>query len=672
MIGPQGFVAVVELAGPDEAVRLHQALIAATAGAKRPPVLPDLLYLRVPGVTRWTLPCRLRRKQRAGGSPFIELLYPKVRPQPQIDARLIASGDEIMRMPRPGGPEIAVEVDRAAFDESRKQPRPRGERPYLVDILPTLPAKRVMVRSGTVFGWRDATAEELQAWLVNGVLVGEIVERQGFTVHRFIHSDNGLQSALDQRAKGDMLDLAVEQIVAAATERRGGRPDYQARIDAVGRRDRRLDTQGGTKLPQILPQLLTTAPGRSGPDAPSSLEVTMSTHEIEEDRHGETQLRFGLDYRRILDHGGKKQEGRALGPLSELGDAAAIVRGSGKGREWLLGIEVRAELKERAKKRGKRKPLDDPRQLVLWSTEAEQVAQRDLVVIDRDQRRGMKEQDRLVRLQDAALDLMRDYGVQTIQVGAAVFQLWRKAIEKDKEVRAITVDRDTVARVLGFEPHAMNDRMRKGIDQQLRLLTAMTLPVRLGMFNMKHWTWHGRILTVQEFIRSEDGETVYKLSPADRWKDDRRFLWVPDELLQLDLGRHELEFRLGWIICREFSRGYGNKVMSEAAGKLRELHRKLGWMLAEAGDMTIQRTIEDQSRAAAKARIVRAVEMLEGIGLDMVIEWNEDSLLDSICRPIVSERLSLVHEQLSGARLRRAQLTLTKKPKAQAKAAPPG
>ena len=35
----------------------------------------------------------------------------------------------------------------------------------------------------------------------------------------------------------------------------------------------------------------------------------------------------------------------------------------------------------------------------------------------------------------------------------------------------------------------------------------------------------------------------------------------------------------------------------------------------------------------------------------MAVEWDEDNLLASICRPLVSERLSLVHHQLAGKRL---------------------
>jgi hypothetical protein len=51
----------------------------------------------------------------------------------------------------------------------------------------------------------------------------------------------------------------------------------------------------------------------------------------------------------------------------------------------------------------------------------------------------------------------------------------------------------------------------------------------------------------------------------------------------------------------------------------------------------------------------------------MAIEWNDDDLRASICRPIVSERLSLVHDQLAGKRLRGARAALVGSMKAKAK-----
>ena len=123
-------------------------------------------------------------------------------------------------------------------------------------------------------------------------------------------------------------------------------------------------------------------------------------------------------------------------------------------------------------------------------------------------------------------------------------------------------------------------------------------------------------------------------------------MWVPDELMQLDLGRQELEIRMGTLICREFGRGYGAKIVSE-----RDLRRRLDWMLMEAGDISVENMIRKEGTAAAKARLLTMIASLEAIGLDMAVEWDEDNLLASICRPLVSERLSLVHHQLAGKRL---------------------
>jgi hypothetical protein len=253
--------------------------------------------------------------------------------------------------------------------------------------------------------------------------------------------------------------------------------------------------------------------------------------------------------------------------------------------------------------------------------------------------------------------MLGDYGIETIAVSAAVFKLWREARDQNREVQAITVDVPTIARVLGHDLRAMNAKRREAIDRQLRLLTAMTLPIHVGQWKGKEWVWHGRMLQVDEYLRASDGETIYRLRPTERWADPKAFLWVPDELLQLDLGRQELEVRLGWIICREFARGYGSKIVGE-----RDLRRRLDWLLTEAGDISIDRLVRDLGAAGAKSRLIKAFTVLESMGLDVHVEWKDEDLRGSMCRPLVSERLALVHDQISGKRLRqrRAELRMGK------------
>lgn len=655
-----GFVAVVDLETLREATQLRDSLEAALAGSKRKPALPDTLYLRVPGINRMTLPCRLRASQTDTGAAFIELLHPKTK-RVKIDARMTASVETIMQQQRSGAGEVAIEVDTEVARAKRNELRAAGHSVYLMDTLRAVPARRILVRaSGPVFPWREPTADELRAWVdERGLVRDDAVQAAGFTVLRFLASSDGLEAALKQRDTSSMLDLAIEQLAANASAKTVGKPDYQLTIDAIRRRDRRLDMAGGAKVPTILAQQLHTAPGRGGErlQVPSGedIEPTMWTHDL----HGDDFIRE--------DPGGTfdRDDARSMEAMKALRSRAnlAVQRGETVVQERYMGFEVRADLPRRTKRKAKRKGLEDPKQLVLWVTEAEQVTGRDLAKLE--QRVKGPAADRWRSIHDAAATMLGDYGIETIAVSAAVFKLWREARDQNREVQAITVDVPTIARVLGHDLRAMNAKRREAIDRQLRLLTAMTLPIHVGNWKGKEWVWHGRMLQVEEYLRASDGETIYRLRPTERWADPKAFLWVPDELLQLDLGRQELEVRLGWIICREFARGYGSKVVGE-----RDLRRRLDWLLTEAGDISIDRLVRDLGAAGAKARLVKAFAALESIGLDVTVEWNDEDLRASMCRPLVSERLALVHDQLAGKRLRQRRAELTGKVRKAGKAKP--
>jgi hypothetical protein len=639
-----GFIAVVDMDDLGETMKLRKDLEAAQASAKRKPDLPDLLYIRVPGVNRVTLPCRLRAMQTAASAQYLELLHPKTK-RVKIDARMVASMEDILKQQRPAGGEVAIEVDREAARAKRDELRARGESAYLVDCLRLAPARRILARiGGPVFGWREPTADELRAWVRSDGLVDDAaLQAAGVTVFRYLTATEGLEVALQRRDASTMLDMAVEQLAEGANRQVAGRPAYLQTIEAVHRRDRKLDTAGGTKVPTIIAQQLHTAPGRGGqqPDTknPEKFAVTLATHELEEPYRGEK----GLQLRPAVNHQTIAEAGGPGGALHQLWEAAKVQRG--QQREPFLGIEARAELPQRTKRSAKRKPMEDPRQLVLWATEAEQVAARDIMVLD--QRTKMPDQERWQTLTDVTQRMIAGYGVQTLVVGAAVFKLWRAELEAKRDTAgAIAVGVNDVARVLGMEPRSLNAKRRAALEDQLRLLTAIALPVKLGTFKGKEWTWHTRVFVVEEFLRADDGETIYRLRPTARWQDPKDFMWIPDELMQLDLGRQELEVRMGTLICREFGRGYGAKIVSE-----RDLRRRLDWMLMEAGDISVEGMIRRDGPAAAKARLLTMIENLEAIGLDIAVEWNDENLLASVCRLMVSERLALVHHQLAGKRL---------------------
>lgn len=649
-----GFVAVVDIDDPREAFKLRSDLEAAMAWKKRIPPLPDLLYLRVPGWNRVTLPCRLRAARSEGDAAYLELLHPNTK-RIRIDARMVASLDVIMQQPRPAQGEVAIELDQDALRARRAA---LGDQAFLLDVMRETPARRMLVRAMPIAGWREPTSQERSEWLdAAGVAREDAIRGAGFTLQRFLKCDDGLEAALQRQDAGSMLDLAIEQMIAQAGAKAGGKPEYQVTIEAVRRRDRALDTAGGAKVPTILAQQLHTAPGRAGPAA-GPMTITMGTHELETDRRDAARLNHLVTHAALQDAGGLDGALAALHKMSQMqmGSHPANVTS-------MIGIEARSDLPQRTKRGAKRKPLEDPKQLVLWATETELMTRRDPAAVRETVQfpAGM----RWSSLADSARDLIAAYGVETIAVAAALFKLWREELEaKRDQAGPIRVGVADVARVMGLDPRSMNAKRREAIQTQLRLLTAMTLPVKMGAWKGKDWTWHGRIFGVEEFLLADDGEAIYRLKPTSRWQDPKAFLWVPDELIQLDLGRQELEMRLGWMICREFARGYGAKVVGD-----RDLRRRLDWMLAEAGDVTIDRLIRDKGTSSAKARMLQAVEALEAIGLDMAIEWNEDDLRASICRPIVSERLSLVHDQLAGKRLRGARAALTGARKAKGKAA---
>lgn len=646
-----GFVAVVNIDDPREAFKLRSDLEAAMGWKKRIPALPDLLYLRVPGLNRVTLPCRLRAARSEGDAAYLELLHPNTK-RVRIDARMVASLDVIMQQPRQAHGEVAIELDRDALRATRAT---LGDQAFLLDVMRVTPTRRMLVRAMPIAGWREPTSQERSEWLdAAGVAREDAIRSAGFTLQRFLKCDDGLEAALQRQDAGSMLDLAIEQMIAQAGAKAGGKPEYQVTIEAVRRRDRALDTAGGAKVPTILAQQLHTAPGRAGPAA-GPMTITMGTHELETDRRNEERLTNLITHTTLSDAGGPDGALHALHKLSQMqmGSHPANVAS-------MIGIEARSDLPKRTKRGAKRKPLEDPKQLVLWATETE-LTRRDPFAVRETQ--SFPSGQRWNSLADSARDLIAAYGVETIAVAAALFKLWREELEaKRDQAGPIRVGVADVARVMGLDPRSMNAKRREAIQTQLRLLTAMTLPVKMGAWKGKDWTWHGRIFGVEEFLLADDGEAIYRLKPTSRWQDPKAFLWVPDELIQLDLGRQELEMRLGWMICREFARGYGAKFVGD-----RDLRRRLDWMLAEAGDVTIDRLIRDKGASSAKARMVQAVEALEAIGLDMAIEWNDDDLRASICRPIVSERLSLVHDQLAGKRLRAKRAALVGSMKAKAK-----
>jgi hypothetical protein len=646
-----GFVAVVDIDDPREAFKLRSDLEAAMRSKKHLPALPDLLYLRVPGLNRVTLPCRLRAARSEGDAAYLELLYPK-KARVRIDARMVASVDVIMQQPRLAHGEVVIELDQDALRAKRAA---QGDQAFLLDVMRVTPTRRMLVRAMPIAGWREPTSQERSEWLdAAGVAREDAIRSAGFTLQRFLKCDDGLEAALQRQDAGSMLDLAIEQMIAQAGAKAGGKPEYQLTIEAVRRRDRALDTAGGAKVPTILAQQLHTAPGRAGPAA-GPMTITMGTHELETDRRDAARLNPLVNHATLADAGGPDGALHALYKLSQMqmGSHPANVAS-------MIGIEARSDLPQRAKRGVKRKPLEDPKQLVLWATETE-LKRRDPFAVRETQ--SFPAGQRWNSLADSARDLIAAYGVETIAVAAALFKLWREELEaKRDQAGPIRVGVADVARVMGLDPRSMNAKRREAIQTQLRLLTAMTLPVKMGAWKGKDWTWHGRIFGVEEFLLADDGEAIYRLKPTSRWQDPKAFLWVPDELIQLDLGRQELEMRLGWMICREFARGYGAKFVGD-----RDLRRRLDWMLAEAGDVTIDRLIRDKGASSAKARMVQAVEALEAIGLDMAIEWNDDDLRASICRPIVSERLSLVHDQLAGKRLRGARAALVGSMKAKAK-----